>query len=70
MDYDTLSRFVRKYGSVNVVAANGKLTVLRDGSPNPHGVVERAECFEFGGQRYCPVDFDKFVASRLEPKSE
>jgi hypothetical protein len=65
---ETLRRFVREHGSVQIEDGAGQTRKLRNGEPDVWELAEKANRFQFEGEWHGRDAFAKLMDERMNPK--
>jgi len=69
IDYESLRKFARENGDIEIYAPKGKAVILKDGTTDVYSIVENASTFVFGGKPYTRPEFEKLL-SESAPSSK
>jgi len=61
IDYRKLSAFVRKHGSVVILARRGRTRRLKSGDFDVFDLIEKADKFRFEGKMYTRAEFENLL---------
>jgi hypothetical protein len=59
--YDSVSAFVRKRGSVNMIDDKGQTRILKSGQPDSFDLLDKATSFEFQRRHYNRAEFENLL---------
>jgi hypothetical protein len=66
INYESLREFARKNGNITLYAPTGEVTILKDGTFDLLGIIEKATAFIFEGKQYTRAQFEKLLANPTE----